>query len=74
MARLIALVFLCLCGLARAQGTYYDAPSTWMPTPPFATYVHDTRLWIPNDVTVIRGVIAVATARPISTIQSHEIT
>jgi autotransporter-associated beta strand protein len=59
MARLIALVFLCLCGLARAQGTYYDAPSTSVPTPPFATYVHATRLWIPNDVTVIRGVIVI---------------
>ena len=59
MARLIALVFLCLCGLARAQGTYYDAPSTSVPTPPFATYVHATRLWIPNDLTVIRGVIVI---------------
>ena len=56
---LIALVFLGLCGLARAQGTYYDAPATSVPTPPFATYSHATRLWIPNDVTVIRGVIVI---------------
>ena len=57
---LIALVWLGLGGLARAQGTYYDAPPTSVPTPPFATYVHDTRLWIPNDVTVIRGVMVLA--------------
>ena len=56
---LIALVFLGLCGLARAQGTYYDAPATSVPTPPFATYSHATRLWIPDDVTVIRGVIVI---------------
>jgi hypothetical protein len=56
---LMALACLVFGGLARAQGTYYDAPSTSVPTPPFATYVHDTRLWIPNDVTVIRGVIVI---------------
>jgi len=52
---LIAMVWLGLGGLALAQGTYYDAPSTLVPTPPFATYSHATRLWIPNDVTVIFG-------------------
>lgn len=56
---LMALACLGLCGLARAQGTYYDAPATSVPTPPFATYSHATRLWIPNDVTVIRGVIVI---------------
>ena len=51
---LIALVFVGLSGLARAQqGTYYDASLK----PSYRGYVHDTRLWIPNDVTVIRGVI-----------------
>jgi len=50
---LIALGFIGLSGLARAQGTYYDAPLK----PSYRGYVHDTRLWIPSDVTVIRGVI-----------------
>jgi len=57
---LIALASMFFGGMARAQGTYYDAPSTSVPTPSFATYVHDTRLWIPNDVTVIRGVMVLA--------------
>lgn len=56
---LMALACLGFCGLSRAQGTYYDAPATSVPTPPFATYSHATRLWIPNDVTVIRGVIVI---------------
>ena len=50
---LIALVFIGLSGLARAQGTYYDAPLK----PSYRGYVHDTRLWIPKNVSVIRGVI-----------------
>ncbi len=68
MVRLIALVLLFLCGMARAQGTYYDAPSTPIDItqsgfggdPSYTAYAHDTRLWIPNDVTVIRGVIVLA--------------
>ena len=52
---LIALVFIGLSGLARAQGTYYDAPLK----PSYRGYVHDTRLWIPKNVSVIRGVINV---------------
>ena len=58
---LIALVFIGLSGLARAQGTYYDGPTTLVDMRPYgfsySAYAHDTRLWIPNDVTVIRGVI-----------------
>ena len=50
---LLALAWMVFGGLARAQGTYYDAPSTSS----YRGYVHTTRLWIPNDVTVIRGVI-----------------
>jgi len=65
---LIALVCMGLGGMARAQGTYYDAPSTPVDITKFGfggdssypTYAHDTRLWIPNDVTVIRGVIVLA--------------
>ena len=52
---LIALVFIGLSGLVRAQGTYYDA--TLSPT--YRGYVHDTRLWIPNNVTPLRGVIII---------------
>ena len=58
---LIALVFIGLSGLARAQGTYYDGPTTLVDMRPYgfsySAYAHDTRLWIPDDVTVIRGVI-----------------
>ena len=53
---LLALVWMVFGGLVRAQGTYYDAPSTSS----YRGYVHTTRLWIPNDVTVIRGVIVLA--------------
>jgi len=52
---LIAMVFMGLSGLARAQGTYYDATLS----PSYRGYVHDTRLWIPNNVTVIMGVIII---------------
>ena len=52
MARLIALVFLCLPGLARAQGTSYNAPTTVS-----GGRVLTTRLWIPDDVDIIRGAI-----------------
>ena len=55
------MVCLGLGGLARAQGTYYDGPTTLVDMRPYgfsySAYAHDTRLWIPNDVTVIRGVI-----------------
>lgn len=62
---LIAMVSLCLGGTVLAQGTYYDAPSTPIDLtkfgfggkPGYTNYAHDTRLWIPDDVTVIRGVI-----------------
>jgi autotransporter-associated beta strand protein len=53
---LITLVFVGLSGLARAQqGAYYNAPLS----PSYRGYVHDTRLWIPNNVTVIKGVIII---------------
>ena len=57
----MVLMCLGLGGLARAQGTYYDGPTTLVDMRPYgfsySAYAHDTRLWIPNDVTVIRGVI-----------------
>ena len=56
-----------LGGLARAQGTYYDGPTTLIDItkfgfggdPSYTAYAHDTRLWIPNDVAIIRGVIII---------------
>jgi|GEM_PF-1525485 len=52
----IAMLLTGLSGLARAQqGTVYDATLS----PSYRGYVHDTRLWIPNNVSVIKGVIII---------------
>jgi autotransporter-associated beta strand protein len=64
---LITLASLAFNGMARAQGPYYDGPTTLIDITKFGfgggsnytAYAHDTRLWIPNDVAVIRGVIII---------------
>ena len=64
---LIILASLAFNGMARAQGTSYDGPTTLIDITKFGfgggsnytAYPHDTRLWIPNDVAIIRGVIII---------------
>ncbi len=66
VAWLIALMCLSMAELARAQGPYYYGPTTPVDITKFGfggvgynAYAHDTSLWIPNDVAVIRGVIII---------------
>ena len=67
MIGLMALMFLSMAGMARAQGPYYYGPTTLIDITKFGfgggsnytAYPHATSLWIPPDVAVIRGVIII---------------
>ena len=60
MTGLIALMFLSMAGMARAQGSTYSAPPTKnsrLSPEEAVNWINTTHLWIPDDVGILRGAI-----------------